>query len=420
MKKIKNKFIIFILILVLLVIVVQIFFISSNKIDTNSYVVLVEWQAIKNKKFLKQDIKQMVLAWDSIRTIWKNSIAVIEWWDGSITRLWPNTFLTVNQNDVSEDLTKIQILFKLLSWKTWSNVINFIWEDSYFKEQFDYVEAWVRWTVFNVDLDNDYLWVTSHEVDLTTKDWKTFKIGENEVISLSNFSLVDLQFFLTELKDEAWENLNTKLDIDLINHLKSKIWGDLGKNNPLLFVLEIFIPKYRVLYELDNGKNLEKIKKIISWLSDKDKEFLYKKITTKYQKLNFALPSEDKLYKEKILYKKVLLLLASPGNKENLVKYSLFDFKHIVNSWDTKNLEETISLLSDNKDVLDNLKIDFKDFINLDLIPEDLRNKLQDNLDELKYIFGNPLSDLDLPNFSESIKEAEGKIGETLEGLFKD
>ena len=418
MKKIKNKFIIFTLILVLVVISFQLFFISNNKIDTNSYVVLVEWKATKNKTLLQKDIKQIVLAWDSIRTIWESSIAVIEWWDGSITRLWPNTLLTVDQNDVNEDLSKIQIWFKLLNWKTWSNVISFMWEDSYFKEYFDDIEAWVRWTVFNVDLTKDYLWVISHEVDLKLKDWKSFKIGESEVISLSNFSLVDLQVFLDDLKDEARENLNTKLDKDLVDELKAKLWSDLEKNNPLLFILEIFIPKYRVLYELDNGKDFEKIEKIISWLSDKDKEFLHKEVNTKYQKLNFVSPSEDEFYKEKVLYKKTLLLLASTKDKENLVKYSIFDFKDILDSSDNKNFKETLSLLSDNKEVLENLNFDFKNTINLELIPEDLRKEFKNNFEELKGVFGDSFSDVNLDDLSGLKNKAEEKIEETLDWLF--
>ena len=417
MKKMKNKFVISVLILIFLVIVFQIFFVSNNRIDTNSYVTLVEWKASLNKNFLKKDVRELIGVWDSIRTIGKKSIAVIKWWDGSITRLWPNTLVLVDENDVSENLSKIQIWFKLLNWKTWSNVISFIGEDSYFKESFNDLEAWVRWTVFNVDLDKDYLNVLSHELSLKTKDWKLIKILEDEALSLSNFSLIDLNNFISKLKDDAWENLNKWLDKSLVENLKSSLWDNLGKNNLLLSVLEIFFPKYKVLYELDNGKDFGKIEKLISWLSDENKGFLYEEVTAKYQKLNFVDYSDENLYKSKLFYKKVLLLLASPINKENLIKYSVFDFKDILKSWDTKNLQETISLLSENKDFLKNLDSDFLNTINLELIPNDLKEIFKDNFEGLKWIFGDNFSDFDdLDSLEEKAKE---KIGETLDKFFE-
>lgn len=78
----------------------------------------------------------MLTSGDSIRTIGKESLAVIEWGDGSITRLGGNTKISVGNNEVSRDYTKIDISFDLIAGKTWSNVVSFISGDSAFTQTF--------------------------------------------------------------------------------------------------------------------------------------------------------------------------------------------------------------------------------------------------------------------------------------------
>ena len=81
---------------------------------------------------------------------------------------------------MSDDLLKINISFKLEKWKTWSNVVSFIWKESYFNQEFADTTAAVRWTIYEVNLDKDYLYVDSHEVKLTNNSWKTEIVSEKK------------------------------------------------------------------------------------------------------------------------------------------------------------------------------------------------------------------------------------------------
>jgi tRNA A37 threonylcarbamoyladenosine biosynthesis protein TsaE len=90
-----------------------------------------------NDDFLELDIAQIAKPGDVVRTIGKESLALIEWGDGSMTRLAGNTRISITRNDVSPDQTLIDISFELFSGKTWSQVVSFISEDSSFTQQFE-------------------------------------------------------------------------------------------------------------------------------------------------------------------------------------------------------------------------------------------------------------------------------------------
>ena len=194
MKKIKNKFIILIIISLIAVIFFWIyksyFFELKNR---NSFAVLVEWEWLLNEKLLKLNEKKELKIWDYVKTIWDNSLIVIEWWDWSLTRIGWNSRIRIDELFVDSDLLNINLSFELLSWKSWSNVINFMWEWSYFKESFRDIEAWVRWTIFNVDLDKEYVSVTKHKLSLIKNiDQEVFEISEENPFSLKTFSFISL------------------------------------------------------------------------------------------------------------------------------------------------------------------------------------------------------------------------------------
>jgi len=128
MQKIKNKFIIFIILIIVSIVwfwIINSF--SDKKINRDSYVLLINWNATLNSVPLKKETRKLLTVWDTVRTIWNSALAVLEWWDGSVTRLWWNSSVKIDDLYLSDNLDTINISFELLKWKSWSTVISFLW-----------------------------------------------------------------------------------------------------------------------------------------------------------------------------------------------------------------------------------------------------------------------------------------------------
>lgn len=364
MKKIKNKFLIVIIIFVVAILGVETYkSIVLSNIDRNSYVVLVKGEWLLNDNELLIDNKKPLVENDIIKTIWTDSLAIIKWWDWSITRMSGNSKIVINKTDIEKNLLNIQISFRLEKWKTWSDVISFIWKDSYFHQSFADTTAAVRWTTFEVNLDNNYLFVDKHEVKLTRNDWKTEVVSENKPFDLTKFTFIDFVKFIQTVQDKAWKKLNTSLDKNFYNSLIKNIW-DININT------------------------LNKINDISNLTSQK-KEELYNELLIKYQKINFVKADDIENYWKKIELKKELIALAWEKDKQNLLITTLYDFKDLVKNKQFKNIEKTFSILSENKSYLKNLDINISDYINLDLLnklkfPKWLKQEFQNNFNSIK------------------------------------
>lgn len=134
------------------------------------------------------------------------------------------------------------------------------------------MEAGVRGTVFEVDLENEVLNVTSHVVQLTDTAGKSYTIGENQPFSLTSFSFLELSQYISQMRDTAWVELNKKYDNDYILQLKTEFLSQTQTTNPFLFIMEIFSPKYRFLYELDNFQDGEKLQELFYALNAEQKQ----------------------------------------------------------------------------------------------------------------------------------------------------
>jgi len=353
--RLKNyKFIIFIVSIIIVIILFWIFnSLFEKEINRDSYVILMNWNATLNSIPLKIENKEKIVKWDAVRTLWNNALAVLEWWDGSVTRLWWNTSIKIDNLYLSSNLEKINISFNLLSWKSWSTVISFLWDDSYFKESFRDSVAAVRWTIFDLDLDKDYLYVINHKVHLTKKNWDTIVVNEKKPFNLTHFNFIALEKFLKNFKDKSWEGLNYKIDKDLFKWLEKQISSNL--NN---------------LINIDNI-NIDKILN-----NNLKKKELYDKIIADYQKLNFVKPDNGELFKKKMELKDALIKLSSAENKNMLIQNSLYDFKDIVDSKNYDNIDILLKIFWNNKKILESLN--FNNIIDFNNIPEFLRNKFND------------------------------------------
>ncbi len=354
-EKLKNKFIYLILIAILLIIWFQYF--SKPKIDTNTYIVFVKWEIQINEKRLKSEERKKLKIWDIIITK-ANSATVIEWWDWSLTRLWENWKIEIQELNVEEDLSKINLQFRLINWKTWSNVVSFLWENSYFKQNFEDIEAAVRWTVFDVNLEKDYVYVANHEVSV--KRWeKTKLISQNKAFSISRFSFIEIEKFLKNIVDKEWLEKNQNLDTKFLNNLKTNI------------------------SEKINLKNIDKILK---------ENTTYNELLFQYQKLNFARVTDWKIFEAKNEIKKALISKASEEDKKTLIRYSIYDLK-------------------------DSLSLDNIDFQWV----KALQNIIWDKSSEFKNILWDKIKKLELPNINpnELLDKANKLRDETLNKLFK-
>lgn len=317
-----HKLVLFIIsVLVILLSYISIDTFLLNKVDRNTYVELLSWEWKVNNNPIFISDKLIVNSWDKVSTIWDESILVISWWDWSLTRLWWNSEIIINDTYVSDDKTEILLSFELLSWKSWSNVISFLWEWSYFKQYFNDNEASVRWTIFNVDLDNNYLYVIDHNVNLKTNNWEEFVVPEKKPLNLLNFSFIKLEEFIQNIKDKSFDEFNRLKDKEYYEFIKSSI-----------------------ISQLSNYKS--SINKSIESLSLEDKKALYDEILSKYQDLNIVSISDwDELFNLKLELKENLIKYSSVENKSLLSNSLVYDFKDSISSIDIDKFKWLLNIV---------------------------------------------------------------------------
>lgn len=415
MKKLGNKFILIVILIIALIVSFQVYIAYSNSsADTNSYLTLVKGNGTLNELRLITQEEYIILPWDKIRVIWGSSLAVIKWWDGSLTRLWGNTKILIEQNEISRDYTNINISFDLIAWKTWSNVISFIGSDSSFTQTFDGVEAWVRGTVFDVDLDKGFLHVTDHLVELTDIAGNTFTVFEWKSLSLQDFSYIDVSEFIANLEDAAWAELNEQFDTDYIWELKEELATAMAWNNPFLFILEGISPEYKILKELNTTDNFETVENKIDTLKIKNKKKVYNAVLSKYQSMNFVEASGNyENYKRKIFYKKALILLSSSEtDTQRLIQSSAYDLQDIIESQSTNGINETLEILSANKEILWDFDMSFLSG-GLEYLPEGLLQEFKTSFWDISDIFNidtSSIKDINTDSVSDLLNEADGVV----------
>ena len=369
LKKINNKFIIWVVTLIILIIAVQINL--NNTIDRNSYVTLVNGAAYLNDIELDIDNREILSIWDTIKTWEEDSLVVIEWGDGSITRVWWESELKVKENMVANNLSKVQISFELIRWKTWSNVISFMWEESYFTEYYADSEAWVRGTIFEFNAEKGYIYVDKHEVNFINSKGEKQIIPEKKPFNISDFSFIEFQKFMEEFQDLLWKDINKKLDEQLFERLRQELLKINNTQDGLLRASK------NLLNKLEKNNTSEDIDDIVSNLNVDEKNKLYEDLLEKYQKFNFIDPEDNELYAEKLLYKKALLTLWSEKNKKNLIDTTIYDLKDLVKTKDKPNLKPTLDLFTIDKNLIKDIDFSFMEELNFDFIPEGLKNEFE-------------------------------------------
>jgi hypothetical protein len=354
MKILKNTFFVLIFVLIFSLFVAQFYFISNSfQRDTNTYLTLLEGSGkIKREPdmiVVKIWEKNQVFVWDEISTIGETSLAVIQWWDKSITRLAGNSKVVIQENSVAADLSQIHISFELLKWKTWSNVVSILWEKSYFQQQAQESVAAVRWTVFEVDADNDFILVHNHELQIKTKAGSEVKLQSGQAFSLNSFEFIEN---IKALKDTAWESLNTKLDEEYKQKLREELTQIFQKNNPINFVKN-FSQDQKIL-ELLQENNPTKLQSYIQSLPETQQAEVKKTLATFHQMLAFENWEDNRWYTMKTNARETLISQSETAEKELYLRYVVYDIQDLIG---LKNADELIqrntSILEKNKEFLE-------------------------------------------------------------------
>jgi len=421
MKKIWNKFILIVIFIISCIVLFQVFiaYSQSNR-DTNSYLMLINGNGTLNDTRLVAQERKILASGDKVRVIWDSSLAVIEWWDGSMTRLWWNTKISIEQNQISRDFTNINISFELIAWKTWSNIVSFISSDSSFTQTFDGIEAGVRGTVFNVDLDKGFLHVSEHAVEIKTPWNDIIRLSEWEVLNLNTFTFIQLREFIQELQDSVWVDINTSLDNEYINKLSRDLESIISTSNPFLYIMRFISPAYATEYVLNTYEQDKDVDSYIAGLWNKQKIKVYSHIFSIYQKMNF-ISADSEAYERKLRYKQALIDLdVDSENSSRLILTSWFDLEAITESWWSKWLSDTIKFLWKNIEKLPQADVSLLQG-GFDSIPDGLLDEFSESFQELWDMLNIDISkigDIDTDTIWDTLDSADKKLQEILENNF--
>ncbi len=421
MKNLKNTFLILVICAICAIIVFQVYIAYSyNNVDTNSYIKLIEGKGTLNQSFLDTGVKNVVLAGDQIRVIGDSSFAVIEWGDGSITRLWGNSKIHIEQNTISKDRTYIHIDFELIAGKTWSNVVSFIGKDSSFVQRFDTIEAGVRGTVFDVDMTKKFIHVSAHEVLVKNTSWETEILSSNTPFDFNTFSFIDIEEFVNQLQNNTWKNMNTQFDAQYISQLTDNLQQSTKDVNPFFLFMEKILPHYRIIYELDTTNDYASVAQLIENMSAKKRQKVYQKVESRYQTLNFVSPSQQDLFTRKMYYKQALLDLAeSPEEKENLLISTMYDLQDSMITENSSAITETLTILAKNTQYLWNIHL--TSIFSVEDIPDVFFDEIEENFHNLKEAFNiDYIKKIRIDSAKDILDNADDVIHNTLDTTFWD
>lgn len=368
-----NKIIIFIIALFVTIIYLVVSNFQSNNINSSltdnkstiPYLLVTRWSALIKRDTvitLKQNEKSDLIANDKIRTF-NESNATIFWPDWSITRLWSMTSIEINELEASENLSNVKIKFNIEQWKTWSNIIKFINTDSYFVETYDFgnYAATVRWTVFEMNLENNYLHAVSHDIDvIDTKTQESFNIPE----WLAR-NLFDLNSLVPEIIfDKQWINENLEFDKQYIQELTNK-WKEKISNafkNQTLWTK--IIAWFKKIFGMKSDYIVQNITlSILEWkeiayksisselptLSTKEKFILNQKLLGLYNNVSFQ-SNTSRFTLQKSEVRDMIIASTDPKSKDNLkekfLKLNIYDYLELKQELTDLAVEKPTDILN--------------------------------------------------------------------------
>lgn len=334
----------------------------SEKIDP--YVLSTKWSTIvlrdKVLKTVEEGLQMEVQVGDKIRTL--DSTATVYWPDGSVTRLWKKSSIIIHEMRAKTASEQIQVDFTLESGKSWSNVVRYMFGDSYFHERFSHDSlAAIRGTVFEINLEKGYIHTIDHGVSI-----EPIESGINSTggifVPAGWIVSTDAQKTLgKERLDEAWNIANTTADIVYLKNRSEATRKEMALNlvwKNVMSELKTSVQEANVdAYENVSMKVFERI------MRDGEGEKKQTNLMNLYQKL-YGLENTSDILEVKILLRDAIID-GSDGEKQ---KNFLDDFARSIlyDIWDVspndthiqglhKKLEEYIQRWA-SKEMIDQMK----------------------------------------------------------------
>ncbi len=145
---------------------------------------------------------------DIIET-WLESRATITWPDKSVTRLWPKTRIVIEKMYASNNYDSIEIAYTMERGKVWNTLIRSLVWDSYFEVHLprESIVAWVRGTIFEINLDNKYIRAVDHSTKLTQRN-QSLEIFPGDMVDSENILIKKGRGWL----DAKWNEWNSASD----------------------------------------------------------------------------------------------------------------------------------------------------------------------------------------------------------------
>lgn len=138
------------------------------------------------------------------------SLATIAWPDHSVTRLGANSRLTIERMRVADDYSQIELVAVLESGKVWSNIVRTLYPNSRveFRIPKTGTVVGVRGTVFEINMDDNYIHSVEHNVMLQGKMWQApVTLMPGEAVRLD-----DIKKKILVGLDTAWVSMNQLKD----------------------------------------------------------------------------------------------------------------------------------------------------------------------------------------------------------------
>lgn len=297
---------------------------------------------------IEENKQEPILIGDKIKTL--DSTATVFWPDGSITRLGEKSSIKIHEMRAKTANEDIQVDFSLESGKSWSNVIKYMFEDSYFHERFnnDTALAAVRWTVFEVNLDRRYIHTVDHAVSIEDI-WS--HTGSTFIVAGGVFDTDTRKVLIKNTIDEVWNQANNDADIMYLNErmetLKKEILGYTGQEN----YMEIFLQKIG-LREANSSLEVLLTGNETKWIQFENEMRVKgnsKKLMNIYQEF-YGLGNTEKLISTKMKLRDLIIETAPEDKKQmfldDFARSTLYDSWNALKigtgsvEWLQKKLEE--------------------------------------------------------------------------------
>lgn len=313
---------------------------------------------------IEENKQEPIFIGDKIKTL--DSTATVFWPDGSITRLGEKSSIKIHEMRAKTANENIQVDFSLEAGKSWSNVVKYMFGDSYFHERFnnDTALAAVRWTVFEVNLDRKYIHTIDHAVSVEDIGSHT---GSTFIVAGWVFDTDSRKVLIKNTIDEVWNQANNDADIIYLNErmesLKKAILGStIGQSN----YMRIFLQKIG-LQKTDSSLEVLLADNETKWIQFENEMRVKgdsKKLMDIYQEF-YGLGNTEKLISTKMKLRDLIIETAPEDKKQmfldDFARSTLYDSWNALKigtgsvEWLQKKLEEYMKQGA-NKELINTLE----------------------------------------------------------------